>query len=336
MFDPIDFENLNEADIREEVIAPLLRELGYRSGSFHNIIREQHLIYPRKFLGRKKPNKDPLLRGKADYICVAGGKVQWVIEAKPPGTDLDLNDIEQSYTYACHPEVRAVYFCVCNGRELRIYQTSQSPEMPPIKYFSYEDFSRSLEVIRGILGPEAMLRDFPEQKPDIGEPIGPGLRSVVRIANGKIVYKEITLGNPALEGMVIGITGQAVERNEDGHLVALLKTQSIHDEIQKYNEKLGLHMFEAISTDRVVSTNKSEPTVFIGEQHFILPAGEKLLDINTWQHKVLPINLNCQTKTTATGFLNGKQFEGEFEGEMFFVESKLTVGLKGDFLIELA
>lgn len=336
MFEPIDFENLNEADIREEVIAPLLKELGYRSSGEHNIIREQSLKYPRKFLGRKKPNKDPLLRGVADYICVAGGKVQWVIEAKPPGVDLDLNDIEQSYTYACHPEVRAVYFCVCNGRELRIYQTSQSPDMPPLKCFSYENFSSSLGAIRGILGPDEILRDFPEQEPDIGEPIGPGLRSVVRIANGKIVYKASTLDNPAFEGMVIGVTGQAVERNEDGHLVALLKTQSFHEEFQRNNEKLGLDIFEAVSKDRTVSTDKSKPTVFIGEKHFILPAGEKILDINTWKHLVLPFNITCQTKTTARGFLNQKQFTGEFEAEIFYVESNMTVGLKGDFMIELA
>ncbi|MBC8287591.1 MAG: type I restriction enzyme HsdR N-terminal domain-containing protein [Nitrospinae bacterium] len=336
MFEPIEFENLNEADIREEVIAPLLKELGYRSGSENNIIREQSLKYPRKFLGRKKPNKDPLLRGVADYICVAGGKVQWVIEAKPPGVDLDSNDIEQAYTYACHPEIRAIYFCVCNGKELRIYQTSQSPDTPPIQCFLYEDFSNILGVIRGILGPEAILRDFPKQEPDIEEPIGPGLRSIVRIANGKIVYRSNTLNNPAFEGMVIGITGQAVERNEDGQLVALLKTQSAHESFQKYNEKHGLDIFEAISTDRVVSTNKSKPTVFTNENHVIFPAGEKLLDMTTWKYIELPCNINCKTKTIAKGFLTGNRFEGEFDVEMFYVEQGLNVGMKGDFMIELA
>jgi hypothetical protein len=29
-FEPIDFQQFNEADIREEVIAPLLRKLGYK------------------------------------------------------------------------------------------------------------------------------------------------------------------------------------------------------------------------------------------------------------------------------------------------------------------
>jgi len=75
-----DFQQMNEADVREEVIAPLLRHLGYRSGTNHNVIREQPLSYPKAFLGRKQRN-DPILRGKADYICEAYSQVRWVILA---------------------------------------------------------------------------------------------------------------------------------------------------------------------------------------------------------------------------------------------------------------
>src|SRR5260370_1192102 len=64
----IPFAALNETDVREEIIAPLLRRLDYRSGSHNNIIREQFLRYPKLSLGRKVPHRDPELRGKADYI----------------------------------------------------------------------------------------------------------------------------------------------------------------------------------------------------------------------------------------------------------------------------
>jgi hypothetical protein len=57
-FPHFDFNSLNETDIREEIIAPLLRYLGYRSGTANNIIREQHLTYPKSSLGRKDKN-DP-------------------------------------------------------------------------------------------------------------------------------------------------------------------------------------------------------------------------------------------------------------------------------------
>ena len=62
------FDRMGEADVREEVLAPLVRELGYRTGTEFDIIREQSLRYPKIFLGRKNPKKDAELRGKADYI----------------------------------------------------------------------------------------------------------------------------------------------------------------------------------------------------------------------------------------------------------------------------
>jgi len=94
LFEPISFQNLNEADVREEILAPLIRRLGYRSGTEHNVIREQSLRYPRAFIGRKDSKKDPILRGVADYILEAGSAVRWVIEAKAPDVEIDIDTIE--------------------------------------------------------------------------------------------------------------------------------------------------------------------------------------------------------------------------------------------------
>src|SRR3990172_9579287 len=129
---PLQFEELNETDVREEVIAPLLRDLGYRSGTTYNIIREQSLRYPRAFLGRKDPTKDPELRGKADYIVEVNGLIRWVVEAKAPSASIGLDDIEQAWTYANHPEIRAVYFVLCNGPSLQVYQTQHGPNAAAI------------------------------------------------------------------------------------------------------------------------------------------------------------------------------------------------------------
>src|SRR5687767_7850797 len=96
-YHPLSFDKLNEADIREEVIARILSELGYRSGTEFDIIREQSLRYPRSFLGTKNPAKDPDLRGKADYILDIRRRVRWVIEAKAPGIDIAADDIEQAW-----------------------------------------------------------------------------------------------------------------------------------------------------------------------------------------------------------------------------------------------
>jgi hypothetical protein len=128
----IDFTLLNETDVREEIIAPLLRQLGYRTGTANNIIRELSLRYPNKFIGRKKEAKDPPLRGKADYICEIDRRVRWVIEAKDPNSEINPDEIEQAFTYAYHPEIRAMYFVLCNGRELKVFKTIDIPSSPPI------------------------------------------------------------------------------------------------------------------------------------------------------------------------------------------------------------
>jgi hypothetical protein len=48
-FKSYNFDCLNETDIREEIVSPLLRLLDYRSGTENNIIREQYLSYPHMF-----------------------------------------------------------------------------------------------------------------------------------------------------------------------------------------------------------------------------------------------------------------------------------------------
>ncbi len=159
---PPDIGAFNETDVREEIISPLLRHLGYRAQSSANIVREQSLRYPRAFLGRKNPLRDPPLRGRADYILEVQGPIRWTIEAKPPTAPISLDDIDQAYTYACHPEVRAVLFAIVNGTELRVYQTNRGPEAAPMLALEYGDISRAMQRIENLLGPEAVRRDHPQ------------------------------------------------------------------------------------------------------------------------------------------------------------------------------
>src|SRR5215475_14693399 len=146
-FPTFDFAQLGEPDVREEIIAPLLNHLGYRAGTDWNIIREQSLRYPRVYIGTKKTAKDPLLRGEADYICDVEKKVRWVVEAKSPNVELGPDQIEQAYSYANHPEIRAVYFCVTNGQKFEVYQTNYGPEATPLLSLKYEELNQSIQII---------------------------------------------------------------------------------------------------------------------------------------------------------------------------------------------
>src|SRR6266478_1344127 len=115
LFPPMNFGPMNEADIRAEVIDPLLRELGYQSGTENNIGRERTLRYPHKQLGRRKAS-DPPITGKPDYVLEIRGTGRWIVEAKPPGLDISPDDIYQAFSYAFLPEIAAGFFVLCNGR----------------------------------------------------------------------------------------------------------------------------------------------------------------------------------------------------------------------------
>ena len=207
---------MNEADVREEVIAPLLRELGYQSGTKYDVIREQSLRYPRALLGRKDSRKDPELRGKADYILDVDNIVRWVLYAKAPRDEIQIADIEQAWSYANHPEVRAGYFVLCNGRIFQIFQTQHGPNAGPILTIPYEKFEESVDVLRKLIGPEGLQKEFPQRLVDTSPPIGPGLRSIVRVTNGLVRYDWNSLGSKVFDELLLTIADGAVERDEQG------------------------------------------------------------------------------------------------------------------------
>ncbi len=178
MFPLFPFERFNETDVREEVIAPLLRQLGYRAESDNNIIREQPLRYPRISLGLKNPKKDPELRGKADYILEVGDRLRWVIEAKAPDVAIDVEAVGQAWTYASHREIRAIYHALCNGRTLLVFRTAEGPNSAAILSLAYEEFDGKFQQLTNLLSPEALTRDFPMMQVDTGPPLAPGLRSL--------------------------------------------------------------------------------------------------------------------------------------------------------------
>lgn len=313
-FEPIDFQQLSEADIRGEVIDYLLRRLGYRSSTTNNIIREQPLSlrYPKAFLGRKNSNKDPLLRGKADYICEVEGRIRWVIEAKPPTAEISLDDIEQAYTYANHPEIRAVLFCVCNGRELKAYQTNLGADAAPLLCVPYSEFNERFDELENLLSPAAIHREFPIHIIDVGKPLGLGLRSIVRITGGRIEYNQNNWNLPALRNITLAITGGSIERDENRQMVATVKTLSPFASLQKLNEKIGMQDIEAHSNDGFISNDRSNPTKFLSSSHVIFPKGEKVLNLSTWKEDTLPVNIVCLTETVAEVALVNNVLTGAF------------------------
>ena len=336
-FMPLPFDHMGEADVREEVLAPLVRLLGYRTGTKFNVIREQSLRYPKTFLGRKNPAKDAAVRGKADYILEVSGHARWVLEAKAPGVDIDIDSIEQAWTYANHAEVRAVYFALCNGRELKVFATQSAPSAGAFLTVPYEALDDQLLQIENVLGPSAIQRDFPDQQYLVGRPLGPGLRAFARIPSGMIVYQKSTLPQPMLSQMQIAIVDGALERDENGCLLAYLRTLAPLRSFQELNEKLGLDGFEMKSTDTDVSIDPDRPTEFVYGRIMTFPEGVEILDITTWQVVKMPMTMHCAVTATATGYLKDQTFHGRFMSELRITNIEFpTVVLEGEFHVRLA
>lgn len=316
----MNFDLLNETDVREEIVAPWLRALGYRTGTQHNVRRELYLQYDRLSLGRKKGERDPELRGKADYVLEAGGRVRWVLEAKAPSNDLGPDEVEQAWTYANHPEVRAVYHCLCNGRRLDMYRTNSGPSHPALLSLLYAELTQPAgwSRLERLLAPEAVLRDNPDTVVDTDEPVGPGLRSFAQIVGGHIRYHSSSLRLPALTQIQISAIGGTVQRNEGGGLVATVQTRAPTFDLQALLERMRLTSFSMRSNDHTISADQNRPSLFTYEGQVVFPEGQSMPDINTWESRRLLAPMGVRVRFAAQVSVQFGRLVGTVRNEATF------------------
>lgn len=146
----IDFKQIRnnhyfkETDVREEIISPLLKYLGY---GHESIVRELALQHP--FLKTGSNKKIPI-RLFPDYVLKIESSYAWVLDAKGPRENiLDEDYIGQVYSYAVHPEVRSIYFALCNGIDFALYRTDGDNE--PILYFPIDEIDFYIDKLKNLL-----------------------------------------------------------------------------------------------------------------------------------------------------------------------------------------
>lgn len=338
MLEPLDFATMNETDVREEFIAPLLRILGYRSGTEHGVIRELPLRYTQLQLGRKKPQTDPELRGKADYICEAGSRVRWVIEAKPPGSELSDDDEEQAWSYAVHPEVRAVYHCLTNGHEFRVYRSSDLPQRSPVYSATYSQLRESLEPLKLLLAPAAVLAMFPEIEAISGIPLGPGLRSVVRVASGAFSYtsvKPITF-TKVLGDLVYGISEGVLDRSPSGTLAGSVNLQLPFRKLNEFSNRLEMNRIHYSSDDTTLSTDPDKPTIFRGTRSMTLPPAQEWPSLMGIRVGGPSEPIRVSSIDTAQAYLERRTLKGTFHSQMTYSLFSQEIEVSGPFEMVLA
>jgi len=153
MFESFDFSILEDSEfkedaVREEIILPIIKALGYNVSGDSRIVRSRSLIHPYVALGSKQ-RKISII---PDYIFLSENKPYWILDAKSPIENV-VNDkhIGQAYSYAIHPEVQADLYALCNGKEFALYSIKK---FSPLLHFAIKDIDNYWGVLYRILNPE--------------------------------------------------------------------------------------------------------------------------------------------------------------------------------------
>jgi len=331
---PFDFDRLTESDIREEVVAPVLAMLGYRSGTVNNVMRERSisLRYPKLSLGRKKSGKDVVLIGRPDYLCEVRNVTRWVLEAKPPCKEIAEEDVEQAHSYAFHHEIAAPLFVLCNGRRWIIFETCRGPGSSPVLDISYDELRSNFHLLGNFLSPPALNRRFPAQVVDLERPLSANFGSRAKIVGGFTRYDEIEseiVGWPShfpvpnlggmkkLVGFRAAIIGDDCRRACADGIVANVRMHYQHETLQTVAEQLGLGTNRYVTRDEEISQDPDAPNIFEFLHETTIPAGTEALDVTQLAPIRTLVNIKCTWYAEAIGHLDGDVFRGVYSARLF-------------------
>lgn len=140
-FSILEDPRFKEESVREELIAPIIKDLGYINSGNTQVIRNRGLKHPFVSIGSTRKNVTVI----PDYLMQVSEKPAWILEAKSPFEQItDTKHIEKAYSYAIHPEIRVNYFALCNGHHFALYNISRPKPLFNISL-------RSIDLYRNML-----------------------------------------------------------------------------------------------------------------------------------------------------------------------------------------
>ncbi len=162
-FSMLDNPDFKEDSVREELISPLLKKLGYSASGENRITRSKSLTHPYVLIGTTKHKINII----PDYLLKVGDEHCWILDAKAPGEEiLNGKNVEQVFSYAIHPDVRAFRYALCNGKELVIFDVNRIEPLLTVKMHEIDD---NFDEVRRLLSPIAFTNPYLLSfKPDFG------------------------------------------------------------------------------------------------------------------------------------------------------------------------
>lgn len=152
-----------EDAVREEIVMPLLKALGYHYEGRFKIVRGRPLKVPYYMVGSRKYDVSIF----PDYILEFEERCACIVEVKAPTESLyDVKHIGQAYSYAAHREIQADYYALCNGREFHLYSTRKEK---PLIIFRMESIRNHFSVLNSVIGAEHISMTSEEKyRKDLG------------------------------------------------------------------------------------------------------------------------------------------------------------------------
>lgn len=168
IFESFDFSVLEDPEfkedsVREELVLPIVKALGYQVSGDSRVVRSRSLVHPYVALGSQQRKVSIV----PDYLFLSDGKPYWVLDAKSPTEEITKSKhVEQAYSYSIHPEVRAELYALCNGKEFVLYSVKQ---FDPILKFKLSEIELHWDSINRILNPKIKGHpDLIDFHPDYG------------------------------------------------------------------------------------------------------------------------------------------------------------------------
>lgn len=120
---------MNEEDLKNEVVVPLLRTLGFSAGSLRFeksfSLRLGHGVY------NVEGTPTSLAKGRLDILCTVEGKSLCVVELKAPGIAVSEEDKRQGLSYARLLDHIAPFVLITNGDKTVLLDTYTGAQIEP-------------------------------------------------------------------------------------------------------------------------------------------------------------------------------------------------------------
>lgn len=291
-----DLDGYSEQDVREDIIVPILRALGYQKESMFSIEREKTLWIANKRLA-------------IDYSLTLWEEDFWIIEAKKPSVTngkFVYEQVWQALQYAIHPKINAALLVLCDGHALEVFDREESLEVPVLRV-EKADLVRKFDQLRALLSP---LQAWFFQK-----------RRVMRLVD-KVFDREFNIGRMNEFEKLI----QQRLRNKRQRAVENLRALSKLD-----NDNFWIRDAEAVELiEALLPLSLSWPMIEAMSANLI-----KNSEINQFSvmHRIFPNHPNAVTDTY---FANALHYLMRFEEKSIaigWLPSWLDKGAAGDKIV---